>query len=246
MIQRLLAKLGYSIVRTELQAARLPLLYSHAEIEELDRDLDKLETAGKDLNGWDSRETVRKYLTNDRINFYHELIAICISYSLDFSHSRILDSGTCTGYLLRVLGKKFPNCSLSGCDYQDMFVNLSSALVPSARIFKGNVFKLDSAVRYDVIFCTEVLEHIRDTETPIPIILKLLDDGGSLVLTVPNGRCDNCEAEGLLEDGMSYVGHVNFWSPESWRFYIARISGPFRAITGMLQGGLKLFAIIKK
>jgi 2-polyprenyl-3-methyl-5-hydroxy-6-metoxy-1,4-benzoquinol methylase len=51
---------------------------------------------------------------------------------------------------------------------------------------KANVLSLDS-VRYNIIFCTEVLEHIRDTETPIPIMLKLLDDGGSLVLTVPNG-----------------------------------------------------------
>src|SRR5215471_18348158 len=117
MIQRLLAKLGYSIVRIDPQASRLPVLYSLAEIEELERDLDKLRTTGKDFNGWDSRETVRKYLTNDRINFYHELIEICIRHSLDFSRSRILDSGTCTGYLLRVLDKKFPDCSLYGCDY---------------------------------------------------------------------------------------------------------------------------------
>jgi 2-polyprenyl-3-methyl-5-hydroxy-6-metoxy-1,4-benzoquinol methylase len=246
MIQRLLGKLGYSIVRLDPQASRLPVLYSLAEIDELERDLDKLRSTGRDFNGWDSRETVRKYLTNDRINFYHELIEICIRYRLDFSKSRILDSGTCTGYLLRVLDKKFPDCSLHGCDYQDMFVNLSSALVPRARIFKGNVLKLNSSVRYDLIFCTEVLEHIRDTETPIPTILNLLSDGGSLVVTVPNGRCDNSEAEGLLEDGISYVGHVNFWSPESWKFYIERISGPVRAITGTLQGGSKLFAIIKK
>jgi 2-polyprenyl-3-methyl-5-hydroxy-6-metoxy-1,4-benzoquinol methylase len=246
MIQRLLAKIGYSIVRTEKQAPTLPVLYSHDEIEELEQDLDRLRTLGKDLNGWDSRKTVRRYLTDDRINFYHELIAACIRHGLDFSNSRILDSGTCTGYLLRVLDKKFPNCTLYGCDYQDMFVNLSSALVPRARIFKGNVLTLDSSVRYDVIFCTEVLEHIRDTETPIPIILKLLDDGGSLVLTVPNGRCDSSEAEALLPDGMSYVGHVNFWSPESWKFYIERISGPHGSITGALQGGLKLFAIIQK
>jgi 2-polyprenyl-3-methyl-5-hydroxy-6-metoxy-1,4-benzoquinol methylase len=246
LIVNTLKRSGFSIVRVPRSRKGTPTLYSRAEITELERDLDGLRATGKDYNGWDNRAAVRKYLTDERINFYHELIAICGEKGVDFTGKRILDSGTCTGYLLRVLGRSFGGCSLAGCDMQDMFVNLASSLVPGAQIFKGNVLEMKTAHPYDIIFCTEVLEHIADTETPIPTILNLLASTGTLILTVPNGRYDTSPVGRQFEDGVSYTGHVNFWSEESWAFYIRRITAPCRVITGTLAGDNKLFAIIRK
>ena len=241
-----LRRTGFSIVRVPRLRGRTRILYSRAEIAELEHDLDGLRAAGKDYNGWDNRAAVRKYLTNERINFYHELISICGEKGVDFGDRRILDSGTCTGYLLRVLGKSFPGCRLAGCDMQDMFVNLASSLVPCAEIFKGNVMEMKTADPYDIIFCTEVLEHIADTETPIPTILNLLTATGTLILTVPNGRYDTSPAGQQFDDGVSHTGHVNFWGEESWGYYIRRLARPCAVTTGTLARETKLFAIILK
>ena len=58
------------------------------------------------------------------------------------------------------------------------------------------------------------------------------------------------QALGLLtEDGISFGGHVNFWSEESWGFYINRIAGSFRTATGKLgvhHVDDALFAVIFK
>lgn len=246
LIANSLKRAGFAVVRVPRSKHKSPILYTREEIAELERDLDALRETKKDYNGWDNRAAVRKYLTDERINFYHELIAICSDKGVKFSHKRILDSGTCTGCLLRVLGRMFPESILEGCDTQDMFVNLASSLVPGSRIYKGNVLDLQVADSYDVIFCTEVLEHISDTEKPIPTILNLLSPTGTLILTVPNGRYDTSPAGSKLEDGVSYTGHVNFWTEESWAFYIRRIALPHQASTGTLGGEKHLFAIIRK
>ncbi|MCK4934746.1 MAG: methyltransferase domain-containing protein [Simkaniaceae bacterium] len=89
----------------------------------------------------------------------------------------------------------------------------------------------------DVIFCTEVLEHLQHPESAITHLLTLKKDAGVLILTVPNGRID------------SSAQHINFWSPESWKIFLQK-SAPSNNIQSLktlspnAPGGYNLCAII--
>ena len=248
-VQTGLARIGYTVVKTEPRFRPRYQLTTTNEIEELDRELATLPLGTEEYGIWTSPTAVRTYLGKERLNFYHKLVASAADFGVRFVDRSVLDVGTCSGYLLRIIERRYPGVKLSGTDYYDECVRLARALVPGANVFQASINDLKvSADTYDVVFCTEVIEHIVDTETQIPAMLDLLNPGGALIVTVPNGRYDSTPHL-TTKDGESYIGHVNFWSEPSWEFYVNRVAGGRRAVFGKLAMNLEddiLFAIIFK
>jgi 2-polyprenyl-3-methyl-5-hydroxy-6-metoxy-1,4-benzoquinol methylase len=245
-----LAKSGYAVSRTEPRnPSTSGTQFSDVEMDTLSADLDKVFSGGQSFGVWSSKGAVMSYLAPARINFYHNIVAAAGKHGVDLAGKRILDVGTCSGYLLRVVQSRYPDAKLAGSDYYQDCVSLSAALTPAATVFQASIDDLrKTSDTYDVVFCTEVLEHIVDTETQIPALLGLLDSGGALMVTVPNGRFDTTPGH-TSDDGVSWVGHVNFWSPQSWQFYISRIAGDYRYETGSIGvhfDGDALYAVIFK
>ena len=244
-----LAKSGIHIARTEPRTKAQGQLVTDADLAKLDADLEGIFRNGKAFGTvWPSATSVRKYLSNERVNFYYKIIGAAADAGVKLS-GKVLDIGTCSGYLLRIAQDRYGSSEVIGTDYYQECVDLSLALAPGSRVFKASIADLqDSDERYDAIFCTEVLEHIVDTETQIPIMMGLLNPGGALMVTVPNGRFDNTSGH-TSDDGVSWVGHVNFWSPQSWQFYIDRVAAPWRhtiGSTGVHYEDDALYAVIFK
>jgi 2-polyprenyl-3-methyl-5-hydroxy-6-metoxy-1,4-benzoquinol methylase len=244
-----LAKSGLSIIRTEPRTPVTTIRYSEAEVDRLHEDIDALPLNADDWAIWTTPASVKHYLADERINFYHQLISAATENGVELEGKSVLDVGTCSGYLLRVISEQFAPDSITGTDYYEECVRLSAALVPDAKVFQASIDDLkDSDETYDAVFCTEVLEHILDTETQIPALMGLVNAGGALIVTVPNGRYDVTTALSS-DDGISFGGHVNFWSEESWAFYIDRIAGSHRYVLGTLGVHYvddALFAVIFK
>lgn len=229
-----MAKAGISITRTEPRTEVTTIRYSPAEIDRLHQDIEALPLNSTDWEIWKTPASVKSYLANERINFYHQLVSAATDLGVDLAGKSILDIGTCSGYLLRIVKERHPETTVTGTDYYEECVRLSAALVPDAKVFQSSIDDLKgSDESYDVIFCTEVLEHIVDTETQIPTMLELIRPRGALIVTVPNGRLDVTPSL-TSEDGISFGGHVNFWGEESWAYYIDRIAGSRRTAKGML------------
>ena len=74
--------------------------------------------------------------------------------------------------------------------------------------FKYHDIYLPIGKKFDFVLCSEVLEHLEDPYLAYHNLQKSVLDGGSLLITVPNGRLDRS----------GY--HINFWSPESWELFI--------------------------
>lgn len=67
----------------------------------------------------------------------------------------------------------------------------------------------------------EVLEHLEYPDRALQTLTGALRPGGTLLLTVPQGRIDRSRY------------HINFWSPESWKLFIeAQIGGIGEVETG--------------
>ena len=131
-----------------------------------------------------------------------------------------------------------------GYDTYEAMLELAGELVPSADFKALSLFEIDSV--YDVIFCMEVLEHMVNPEAGVRHLWNLVEKGGALVLSVPNGRVDFQPSGPIREDGGSYWGHIHFWSPESWKLFLEK-NLPKDAEMKTGEFGVKhLFAIIHK
>lgn len=248
-VQDRLIRFGYMLIKTEPRSRPQYDLTTPWEIEQLDRDLEALPLDDESFGIWSSAARVREYLRKSRLNFYHKLIASVADLGVEIAGRSVLDIGTCSGYLLRIIDRNYPGTKLTGTDYYDECVLLAKGLVPTATVFQASIDDLQhSSETYDVVFCTEVLEHIVDTESQIPVILDIVRPGGALVVTVPNGQHDFTPSL-TSRDGVSYVGHVNFWSEPSWEFYVNRVAAGHRISFGKIAVNLEddaLFAVIFK
>lgn len=247
-----LARSGLAVMRTEPRA-RPEMIYSKESMARLVADIEAIGLNPQEWEIWTSPKAVLDYLKPTRVNSYQQVVELCAAHGIDLNGKTVLDVGTSSGYLLRLIEEQFEDVELHGTDYYEECVRLSRALVPSAQLSQASIDELKAGdSRFDVIFCTEVLEHILDTETQIPALLSMVNPGGALVLTVPNAQHDFTPAF-TSPDGNSYVGHVNYWTEQSWGYYIGRITGGMDEVVDAATGthsnlfvGDVLHAVIRK
>lgn len=61
---------------------------------------------------------------------------------------------------------------------------------PGTRVYTSDIFALspENVGRFDIVLCTEVIEHVAHPDELIRHLKGFLNPGGHLVLTTPNGR----------------------------------------------------------
>lgn len=103
-----------------------------------------------------------------------------------FNDPEIIDVGCGTGELLTVpLARR--GYRITGTDFHLPSVeHARSIALPSARFVHGT--PKDAGGTYDVIILSEVLEHVHEPVAMLSELREQLRAGGSLLLTVPNGR----------------------------------------------------------
>lgn len=176
-------------------------------------------------------ENVKNYLSLDRVRFYQTLIVSCRTRGIDCNGKRIADVGCGAGYLLRVIHETSNPQSLTGFEHSEEAIKMAKTLLPEASFHCCDIYK-GTNLKFDLVFCTEVLEHLLYPDRAVRALLGMIDKQGAVLMTVPNGRTDNFE------------GHINFWSPESWEVFIRNCCNTFEVETGLLETGAN-FAIVK-
>lgn len=177
-------------------------------------------------------EVVDQYIDLGRISFYNEVINLLIGKGVTFEHKNIADIGCGTGHLLKFVGEKFEPSNIVGLEYSDSAINIAKIVCPKATFFQFDIYQ-DFSQQFDVLLCTEVLEHLVFPDKALETCLKIIANEGTLLITVPDGRKD------------TFLGHINFWSPESWKIFIETNCNEFQLDIGIF-GNDTNYAIIKR
>ena len=100
---------------------------------------------------------------------------------------KILDAGCGEGHLLEKLNAKNNSHRYYGIDFADISIEESKKRCPSAEIKKMSLAQIDyEADFFDVVTCTEVLEHVKEYEIVLKELKRVVKKEGYLIITFPN------------------------------------------------------------
>ncbi len=241
-IQNILARRGLKLIRVPKNTCKYEV--DRSELSSIDSTIRQYLREANDnrLGGFSS---IRSYLSDKRIKLFHILYQECKKAKVNFEDKDLADIGAGMSYLLRLIGQEHPTTQLTAYDDFTDVKELACRICPRLNFVNSSLY--DIREQHDVIFCTEVLEHMADPRAAVLKMLNQLKGKGTLVLSVPNGRYDNLESGAYREDSQSYWGHIHFWSPESWQLFLREAT---ESLQIEIQSGLLTpfhqYAILKK
>lgn len=126
------------------------------------------------------------------------------------SASQVLEVGCGQGALLKKLELELPAAVVHGADVSPRSLEKSRQLGSRAELFQLDLAALDFDAqqaerfgRFDLIICSEVLEHLVDDARALERIARLLAPGGHLIVSVPSGQRTRFDAA---------IGHVRHYT----------------------------------
>jgi 2-polyprenyl-3-methyl-5-hydroxy-6-metoxy-1,4-benzoquinol methylase len=176
------------------------------------------------------KDYLYKYGGNE---YYSALLHLLKEKGINCNGKHVADMGCGTGHLLLKIHKNYDPATTTGTDIIHAALDIARSTVPEADILYCDLLAPDLNRKFDIIFCTEVFEHLVRPGQALKNLLGMLNSSGIAIVTVPNGRLD------------TYHGHINFWSPESWEIFIKDVCNGHDIETGLWLRSRKNFAIIK-
>lgn len=171
-------------------------------------------------------------LSKEHQFFFHQIIELIEKKNIPIDDKLIADFGCGVGNLLFHINSKYQPKQSCGFDFSTEALELAKKRFPSGEFHKHDIYeKTDN--QFDLVFCTETLEHLLYPDKALDNLIYSLKPGGYLIITVPDGRKDN------------FVGHINFWSIESWNVFIERNRALNNSETGYINENI-IYAIINQ
>ena len=222
IVKGLLRNQGYEIARIR---ARTPCPSIPSRAAGRERDSSEYDLI------WSDKQFIRTtYLNDKRKELYRSLLEFADEIQLFNGVVSIADVGCGPGYLLGMVSERYRRRRLVGLDF-------SSAVLDAARdICKGAEFRLQDIYdpleeKFDLLFCTEVIEHLL---YPARAIENLLSAANKIVITIPDGRKDTSGA------------HINFWSIESWKVFLEAYENGWKCLSLYLCEGRYIVTVMDR
>jgi 2-polyprenyl-3-methyl-5-hydroxy-6-metoxy-1,4-benzoquinol methylase len=218
-------------------------LVDRAEVRRIARE----ETL-KDANVRPTWEIADHYLDLRRFSYYCDVVEILGEMDVPMEGRRVLEVGSCFGVTLYLLHRRFPTAKLYGIEPLEKALRVGRRVCPQAEMRSDTLGALTFEPPFDLVIMTEVLEHMVDPAASLDELYNITAPGGWIFVAVPNGRLDNSEADEFVPANQSYRGHINFWSPESWKYFLERTFPNCEVRTGHMPHWhiFQLFALIGK
>ena len=111
----------------------------------------------------------------------------------------LLDVGCGLGEMTAFLSTELPGARFTGIDFSGGAIESCRRRFPAHRFAVADVVNDELPAPFDAVICSELLEHLDEPEAALVRIARSLKPGGTIVVTVPNGKVFDTERA---------VGHV--------------------------------------
>lgn len=165
---------------------------SAAAYDQLWGDENNLEAFRSEANG------IRETLTREIVDSIEPDVA---------DEAKVIDIGCGVGDLLAEIRHRKPDVEVAGLDFSQKAVDAAAIAFPEAdfvRFVIDRTLPYDSA-SFDVVMCTDVLEHLDYPKEIAAELVRICRPGGQVFIVVPDGDVDR------------FLGHYWFWNEESLR-----------------------------
>jgi|BEDMetMinimDraft_2_1075160.scaffolds.fasta_scaffold04550_3 2-polyprenyl-3-methyl-5-hydroxy-6-metoxy-1,4-benzoquinol methylase len=100
----------------------------------------------------------------------------------------------------------------SGLDLSEEAIATARRLFPGLHFIAGDLTALDPGARFDLIFCTEVIEHVTDPLGFFSALTAHLAPGGLLWLTTPDAGHAKARQAGMAWDQIKPPEHLHLFT----------------------------------
>jgi len=164
-----------------------------------------------------SKNPIQKLLIK---NFYSSLISLAKPLKAE----TILDVGCGEGFTMEKLLKSGVGKKIEGIEYAKDVISFGKKLFPDLTFTQGSVYELpykDNS--FDLVVCTEVLEHLEDPQKALPEIIRVSKT--YIILSVPNEpffRLANFLRGKYVAEFGNSPGHINHWTFFSFQKFLKK------------------------
>ena len=152
-----------------------------------------------------------------------------------------LDIGCSGGFMVEAAREQ--GFRASGVEPDRMAVDFARATYPQNDYFEGLLETADlGGCQFDVIYCSEVIEHAPDCHAFLAQVTAVLKDGGLLYLTTPD--IDHWRRpKNILEwDGFAPPGHCLYFNPRNLQILLEQHGLTVVRRSVAWKPGIKLYA----
>jgi 2-polyprenyl-3-methyl-5-hydroxy-6-metoxy-1,4-benzoquinol methylase len=180
-----------------------------------------------------NRASVEKYVKEEVPIIINNLLQLLKSSKISLDEKTVVDVSCGTGHCMKEIQKHYRLKKITGTEYSTNAVKIAQETIPGAEITLLNIETDFLVEKFDIVLCLQVLEHLIHPEKALHHLRKMVAPEGILIVTVPDGRVDN------------FSGHINFWSSESFLYFLQReLTGEIISV-GYTSAKRCLYGIIK-
>lgn len=101
----------------------------------------------------------------------------------------VLDVGSASGWFLSNIHRKYPKSKCIGVDKYKDAVTFGNKKYKSLKLIYADAHNLPfKAETFDLVICTEVLEHVKDPDIVLKEIKRVLSRGGVAIIEMDSGN----------------------------------------------------------
>lgn len=145
-------------------------------------------------------------------NFFNDFTSLIKNLEIE----DVLDVGCGEGFTLNKLKEEGIGKSWQGVDFEEEAIKIGKKVYPNLQLKQGNIYDLEyKNSSFDLVVCTEVLEHLEEPEKGLREILRVSKK--YVILSVPN------EPLFYLFNYTQWgkdIGHINKWSKNKFVKFI--------------------------
>lgn len=116
-------------------------------------------------------------------NKYNAVFELITTYP-----QKILDVGCSSGWFISEIAKRFPKAKCYGIDLYNKAIAYGRRLYPNIEFQLADVHEIPFRKNtFDLVICTEVLEHVDDPKRVLLEIKRVLKDNGVAIIELDSG-----------------------------------------------------------